>query len=234
MTHFHAYPNTADYLFDIHASVTNAKSSKFSRKDFSAIVASFAVEGRPSEDKRRLPPAYYAFRNEAAMHPADQLVWVAAQCKERAGDPMVHLYQARLLELHDKEELAAREFIVAADLLTAKAERSEQETNALLESLDTAAGSLARKKAFKEAIPYCTRIVDVTKDAASDRAKRYRGEALFNLAICHAQTKDKDQALRMLTEAIAVEPEFKERAQKNAMLEPLRSDPRFGNLTKAK
>src|SRR5262245_8092291 len=61
-TTWHAYVATADYLYDVHVSV-KTNSSKFGRKEFTAIVKSFQAKGRPRAEGRPYPDAYYTLRD---------------------------------------------------------------------------------------------------------------------------------------------------------------------------
>ena len=232
---YHAYVATPDYLYDIHVSAgaLKGKGAAFTREDFSAIVKSFTVTGRPRTEDRRLPDAYYALRDEAAKHPKDQLDWVRAYCKQHPEDPLAHLYLARLLGQKGQADLAAAEFVLAADGLATLTERTEQQTNGLLEALDHAAAFQAGKKAWKATIPLCERIVQATESAAWPRAQRFRGLALYHLAIAHAQSKYADQALEYLRLAIELEPARKTQSQQDELFGPLHDDPRFKKLTGA-
>lgn len=234
-TVYHAYVATPDYLYDIHisAGALKGKDAAFEREDFAAIVKSLVVSGRPRTEGRRLPDAYYAIRDEAAKHPKDQLGWVRAYCKEHPEDPLAHLYFARLLHHKEKADLAAAEFVRAADLLTSRADRTEQQTNGLLEALDTAAAFQAGKKAWRAVIALCERVVQATESAPWPRALHFRALAFYHLAIAHAQSKQADQALEFLRQAIELEPARKAQSQQDALFGPLRDKPRFMELTGA-
>lgn len=235
-TTFHAFPVTPDYSFDIHVtyvSMPGHAKARFTREDFSAIVKSFKVEGRADSSKLAFPPAYYTFRDEAAKKASDQLEWVTGQCRERADDAIAHFYRGNLLYQHDKDDLAVIEYSTVSKLLEQRTDRTEKETLVLLHCLDRVALSLGRKKQYAAAIPFCQRIVAATEKLDTARAKGFRMEALYNLAICHAQTKANKEALVFLRQVIALEPRFKKRAADDELLAPLRSSPEFARLTKS-
>jgi tetratricopeptide (TPR) repeat protein len=170
-------------------------------------------------------------RDEAAKHAKNQLEWVRAYCREHPDDPLAHLYYARLLDQKEKTQQAAEEFERAADLLGALADRTEQQTNGLLEALDDAAAFHAGKKAWRTAIPLCERIVQATESADWPRARNFRAFALYNLAIAHAQIRRADQALEYLRQAIEIDSERKAQSREDELLAPLRGDKRFRKLT---
>jgi tetratricopeptide (TPR) repeat protein len=67
-----------------------------------------------------------------------------------------------------------------------------------------------------------------------DALDRYedRESVLYNLACAEAQLGRVDAAFRHLGEAFGLRPAFAEHAGDDPDLEPLRADPRFGELTK--
>ena len=233
ITRWHAYPTTAAHLFDVHVSVTRAAKGgakpAFGRADFEEIVRSFRTTGQVDVAKLPRPPEYYAFRDEAAKHPEDQLAWVTAQSKERAADPVVRHYLGRLLMQKDEGARAVVELDAAAGLYAAKATRTEKEEKALLGALYDASGHHGSKKAWASAIAPLERIVELTA-APRGPGREYRVQSLYNLAICRAQTRGKKAALESLKKAIDLEPKLAARAADDDMLSSLRSDPAFKKL----
>jgi len=232
-THFHAYPVTPDYAFDLHVSFVHVGKGKpeFTRADFSAIVKSFRVLGQPDRAKLIYALDYYALRDEAAKNGRTQLEWIKARCRERPDDALAHFYLAQLLEASDKDALATDEYALAAERLEQRADLQEKEVLVLLESLDRIAWFRFTKGDYAGAMPYCQRILGAS-DQLEVAYKGFRQEAFYNLAICHAQTKRTKEGLESLRQALALEPKWKQRASEDELLEPLRSAPEFAELMK--
>lgn len=225
---FHAFVATPDYLFTIHGSSLDKEDPKMTRKQFSAIVASFAVEGAPDRSKLSRPAAYYELRDEAAKQGKDQLAWIKSRCKEQPADVIARSYLVDLLELRG-DSGAASGAADLAELLEAKAGRSEWETTRLIRALDAVAAAHGAKKEYGKAIPVCTRIVALTEGEEAGKHAAFLASAQYHLAVCHAQKLRKKPALEWLAKAVASDPKLKGRARSDPLLEPLHA-PQFWEL----
>ena len=234
--HLYAFPTTTDELFTIHVSGVHQSGetgSTVSRAEFEKIVASFRTSGRTDPDTLTWPRAVYEFRDLAAQHERDQLAWVKSQAKAEPDAWATHYYLGVLAKYLDDTALAVAGYARAADVLQARADRTEKETGALLDALSDVAflhGSKSRK--FREAQPFVERILAVTKDAGDERSKRYRSSAFFSLAICQARTNRADDAMKSLRSAVELDPKYREAASDNELLEPLRKRKDFQALVK--
>ncbi len=233
-TDYYAWPVTADHLFVLHASTTRGKSAakknEFDKADFEKLVASFRVTGTVDRSTWRLPPEVYVFRDNAAAHAADQLAWVTAECAARPNDFAPHFYLGELAYLVRNADVAVRGYARAAELLGRIEKRTPAQDQALFEALDTQSSAEASRKRFREALEPCERLVAVTAASTHPKAATFRAQALYNVAICHAQTGQAAPAIESLKQAIAVEPKFKERAASDELLKALHSKKEFKAL----
>ncbi len=233
-TDYYAWPVTADHLFVLHASTTRGKSAakknEFDKAAFEKLVASFRVTGTVDRSTWRLPPEVYAFRDSAAAHAAEQLAWVSQECASHPDDFAPHFYLGELAYQALDADLAVRGYARAAELLGQIEKRTPAQDQALFEALDTQSSANASRKRYREALGACERLVEVTAASTHPKAKAFRAQALYNVAICHAQGGQAAPALESLKQAIAAEPTFKERAASDELLKALRSKKEFKAL----
>lgn len=235
ITHWHAFLTTPDYLIDLHVSADvhsfgSGASGDFTRADFLAVAKTLTLTGRADVAKLSLPPEVYAFRDEAARAGSDPLGWVSKQCLARKDDWAAAFYLGALADQREKPDVSVQGYSRAAELLGAMRERSAKHSNAFVTALDRAAWTCASQKKYKEAIPFCAKLVEVVPASDPPELRKYREQALYHLACCQAATGKHSAAIETLRQAIAEKPEFKESAAQEELLAPLRTKPEFKKL----
>ncbi|MCE9596315.1 MAG: hypothetical protein K8S98_19150 [Planctomycetes bacterium] len=231
-TTYHAYPPNADFLFDLHLSVTRLKGAKdaFARADFEALVRSFRVDGRCDVAQLPLPPELYAFRDEIAAQAGEQAAWVQKQCAARPNEWAPHYYLGALGYDRNDDALQLRGYERAAALLAAKNERAPKETTALVHALDALAAVHAAKQRFKDALTPLSQLVELVPADAPDELRVYRTQALYHLAACCAKLSKSADALANLRRAIEADPSLAKSAAKDELFTSLRTLPEFKKL----
>jgi len=232
--HYHAFPSTPDFLFDIHLSVMELGRGKyaktFEREKFQALAQSFQATGRVDAKTGALPEEVYAFRDEAAQVAGDGLAWCEQRCAERVDDwPAAFYLGALAYEREDAERILAG-YGRAADLLAAMAERTPKHVLALATACDRAAHACFMRKKFGEAVPWLERLLEQTESADSEAVRRLLPSAHFNLAAGYAKSNQPDKAMESLRAAIAAEPDMRRAAAESELLAPLRSRKDFKEL----
>jgi hypothetical protein len=235
-TDYYAWPVTPDYLFVLHASTTSVKSGTkptFDKSAFEKLTASFRVTGTVDRSTWIFPREVYEFRDAAAQHADGQLAWVTKECETRPDDSAAHFYLGTLGSQHQEPDLSLRGFARAAELLASRATRTPQEDQALFQALDREGGAQFQRKRYREALAACQRLAEFTAGSAHAKAPAFRAQALYNVALCHAQTGEPALAIESLRQAIALEPTLKRRATEDDFLKPLRSKKDFKALVDA-
>lgn len=233
---YHAHIVTKDYAFDIQATVARIEikgqpsGPRFTREDFSKIVRSFSVEGSPDPSTLRLPPEIYAFRDESARNDSDTANWVAKECLKNPESPVVHFYQGALAARRKVHDVAGQGYGRAADLYIKKGGKSTLEMNAFLDALQGAIAHLSLAKKFREASAYCQKLLEHIKNEMGPAFKKAREEALYQLAVCYAQSAQPLKAVEALKTAVAIVPSHRGRARDDAMFAPLKTDKEFNKI----
>jgi tetratricopeptide (TPR) repeat protein len=235
--HYHAFPTSPDFLFDIHLSVIEMgrgdHAVTYEREDFQKLAQTFVVKGRVDASKGRFPPEANALRDEAVAGGGDAMAWCEKRCADHPDEWAAHFYLGAVAYEDDRPDDWLKGYGRAAELLGAMQDRTPKHALALATSCDRAANASFARKKYALAVPWLERLLEQTKSDAPEAVQKLRPSALFNLAGCYAKTNQPDKAMDNLRAALAATPGLKKDAAESELFAPLRTRKDFKELVGA-